>query len=94
MSSAVENRSKVLLTALSPLVDGPSPAWKRCRVLVTAAAEVEGYPNLLAAELPRELDALLPAEDAVVLSSEAGPHERLASLVAPHTLRTLAPAQT
>ena len=91
MPQARENRSRVQLSPLSAPEAGPGGGWLRCRVLVTHAADVDGYLNLLAAELPREMDALVPAEDADFVSG--GPQERLASLVAPHTLRTIPPSQ-
>ena len=92
MPPAVENRSRVQFTALCAPTDGPSPGWMRCRVRITAAADVDGYPNLLADDLPREMEeALVPAEDAATLATPDSTHERLATLVAPRTLRTIAP---
>ena len=87
MSQAVENRSRVVLEPLAEPAAGPDPGWMRCRVVVSQAADVEGYPNLLAGDLPREMEALIPTDEAAALTAGVGPHERLASLVGPRTLR-------
>lgn len=89
MSQVVENRSLVVLEPLAAPTAGPNPGWMRCPVLVSKAADVAGYPNLLASELPREMEALIPTVEAAALTAADGPHERLASLVAPRTLRVL-----
>ena len=86
MVQAVENRSVVVLVPLSPLQPGPGPGWATCRVRLDEAAPVEGYPNLLGATVPRELDALGP--DAA--AAQGGPEQpvtALASLVGPGRLR-------
>lgn len=70
MVQVIENRSVVLLTPLSALAPGPGEGWFSCRVRVDEAAEVEGYPNLLGATLPRELDALVPQAAAWVITVE------------------------
>ncbi|MDQ7993050.1 MAG: hypothetical protein AAGC63_15990 [Propionicimonas sp.] len=86
MVQVVENRSVVVLTPLSALEPGPAPGWVTCHVRVDEAAPVADYPNLLAADLPRELDALVPeAVASLVLVWQ--PVRLLASLAGPGMLR-------
>ena len=86
MVQVVENRSVVVLIPLSTPAPGPGPGWSTCRVRVSAADPVEGYPNLLGATLPRDLDALVREEAAVVLFGEH-PVRAVACLVGPGRLR-------
>jgi hypothetical protein len=84
--NVIENRARVELQPLSPLAPGPSEGWLVCEVRVEASDPVEGYPNLLASDLPRKLEALIPADLANTLGP--GPRWRVeASLVAPGRLR-------
>ena len=84
MVNVIENRARVELQPLSPLAPGPSEGWLVCQVSVEASDPVEGYPNLLASDLPRKLEALIPAN----LANTLGPRWRVeASLVAPGRLR-------
>ena len=70
----------------TPFAPGPSEGWRVCQVQVDASDPVEGYPNLLGSELPRRLEALIPAE--VVDQLDPGqPWTVEASLVAPGRLR-------
>ena len=90
MGNVVENRAVVDLVPLTAPAPGPAAAWVVCRVRVEAARDVEGYPNLLAADLPRELEALVPAELADRVGP-AAPWRVAASLVAPGRIRVEAP---
>jgi hypothetical protein len=84
--NVVENRARVELQPLTPLASGPSEGWHLCQVIVDASDPVEGYPNLLGTDLPRELEAMIPAAVADELGSS--PRWRVeASLVAPGRLR-------
>jgi hypothetical protein len=84
--NVIENRARVHLQPLTPLARGPAEGWHVCRVMVDASEDVEGYPNLLGSDLPRELDALVPA--AVVDELGSAPRWQVeASLVAPGRLR-------
>ena len=86
MVNVVENRARVELQPLTPLAPGPSEGWHVCRVMVQASEEVEGYPNLLGSDLPRELNAMVPAT--VVDELGSAPRWQVeASLVAPGRLR-------
>ena len=86
MVNVIENRARVELRPLTPPDLGPAESWRVCRVVVDASSDVEGYPNLLAADLPRELEALIPA---AVLDELAQADRWLveASLVGPGRLR-------
>jgi hypothetical protein len=86
VGNVVENRAVVDLVPLTAPAPGPAAAWLVYRVRVVAAHDVEGYPNLLAADLPRELEALVPTG----LADQLGPAARwqvAASLVAPGRIR-------
>ena len=91
MVQVVENRSLVLLTSLSVPEAGPSPGWVTCRARVDEADDVEGYPNLLGATLPREVDALVPEAQATVILVHV-PVRLLACLVGPGRVRVEAAA--
>jgi hypothetical protein len=84
--NVIENRARVSLQPLTPLAPGPVEGWHVCRVLLDASDEVEGYPNLLGSDLPRELDAMIPATVVDQLGS-ALRWQVEASLVAPGRLR-------
>lgn len=86
MVQVIENRSVVLLTPLSGLAPGPDEGWFSCRVRVDEAADVDGYPNLLGATLPRELEALVPQAAAWVIIVEQ-PVRAVACLAGPGRLR-------
>lgn len=86
MSQVVENRAVVTLTVVGETSEGPAPGWRTMRVRVDAAADVEGYPNLLASDLPREFEALAPPEVALDAAS-AEPARVCASLAGPGRLR-------
>ena len=86
MVQVVENRSVVVLVPLSTPSPGPGPGWSTCRVRVSAADPVEGYPNLLGTTLPRDLDARVREEAAAVLFGEH-PVRAVACLVGPGRLR-------
>jgi hypothetical protein len=84
--NVIENRARVDLQPLSPLGPGPSEGWRICQVRVEASNPVEGYPNLLGSDLPRKMEALIPAK----VVNQLGPGSRWrveASLVAPGRLR-------
>jgi hypothetical protein len=84
--NVIENRARVELRPLTPPARGPAENWRVCKVMVDESSDVEGYPNLLAADLPRELEALIPA--AVLGELETADRWRVeASLVAPGRLR-------
>jgi hypothetical protein len=84
--NVIENRARVELRPLTPPARGPAESWRVCRVMVDASSDVEGYPNLLAADLPRELEALIPAS--VLDELKQTDRWRVeASLVAPGRLR-------
>jgi hypothetical protein len=86
MGNVRENRARVELELLSPPAPGPAEGWLVYRVRIDAARDVEGYPNLLAANLPRELEALVPT----VLADQLGTAARwqvAASLVGPGRMR-------
>ena len=84
--NVIENRARVQLQPLTPLAPGPSEGWHVCQVMVDASEEVEGYPNLLGSDLPRELQAMIPAT--VVEELGSAPRWQVeASLVAPGRLR-------
>ena len=86
MVNVIENRARVRLQPLTPLAPGPAEGWQVCQVMVDASDSVEGYTNLLASDLPRELEALIPAS--VVDELGSAPHWQVeASLVAPRRLR-------
>jgi hypothetical protein len=61
MVNVPENRTRVQLELLGPPAPGPDPGWQVYPVRVETADPVEGYRNLLAADLPREVEALVPA---------------------------------
>jgi hypothetical protein len=84
--NVVENRARVELQLLTTLAPGPSEGWHLCQVMVDTSDPVEGYANLLGSDLPRELEALIPA----AVADELGSAPRWlveASLVAPGRLR-------
>ena len=86
MVNVIENRARVELRPLTPLAPGPAENWRVCKVKVETSSEVPGYPNLLGSDLPRELDALVPA----AVLDELGTATRWrveASLVGPGRLR-------
>jgi hypothetical protein len=85
MGNVLENRAVVDAVPLSGPGSGPAEGWLVCRVRVDAARGVEGYPNLLAADLPRELDALVPTALADQLGTARW--QVVASLVGPGRLR-------
>jgi hypothetical protein len=86
MISAVENRAVVELRPVGPPAPGPNPDWLVHQVVVESSRDVEGYPNLLAAGLPREMKALVRAS----MAADLGVANRWrveASLVSPNQLR-------
>ena len=86
MVNVIENRARVELQPMSPLAPGPSKGWRVCQVRVETSDPVEGYPNLLGSDLPRKLEALIPAT--VVEELASGRRWQVeASLVAPGRLR-------
>jgi len=84
--SAVENRAIVELRPVGPPAPGPNPDWLVYQVVVESSRDVEGYPNLLAAGLPREMKALVRASMAADLGA-ANRWRVEASLVSPNQLR-------
>ncbi len=86
MVNVIENRAQVQLRPLSPPEPGPSAGWLVCQVEVATAADVEGYPNLLGTDLPRQLQALVRESVVTDLGAvDLWPVE--ASLVGPGRLR-------
>lgn len=86
MGNVIENRAVVELVPLGPTTPGPAQGWLVGPVRVERAEDVPGWPNLLSAELPRELEALIPA----AVLDQLGPSPRwrvVASLVGPGRLR-------
>jgi hypothetical protein len=84
--NVIENRARVELQPLSPLGPGPSEGWRVGQVQVEVCDSVEGYPNLLGSDLPRKMEALIPAD----VVDQLSPGQRWtveASLVAPGRLR-------
>lgn len=69
MVSVRENRARVELEPLGPPAPGPAEGWQVYQVRVDAAGDVEGYPNLLAADLPRQVEALVPTAVAKQLAA-------------------------
>lgn len=86
MVNVVENRAQVALRPLSTPTPGPAEGWLVCPVSISESSDVDGYPNLLAADLPREVQALIKVS---TLEDLAGVDRWLvvASLVAPGRLR-------
>jgi hypothetical protein len=91
MGNVVENRAVVDVVPLSGPAAGPAESWRVYRVRVDTAYDVAGYPNLLTADLPRELEALVPTALADRLGM-SGPWRVTASLVGPGRMRVEAPA--
>jgi hypothetical protein len=84
--SAVENRAVVELRPVGPPTPGPTPDWLVRQVVVESSRDVEGYPNLLAAGLPREMKALV--RTSMIADLGAADRWRVeASLVGPNQLR-------
>jgi hypothetical protein len=86
MGNAIENRARVELEPLGPPAPGPAEGWQVYQVQVVAAEDVAGYPNLLAADLPRRLEALVPT----TVADRLGGRTRWqveASLVGPGRMR-------
>ena len=91
MGNAIENRARVELEPLGPPEPGPADGWQVYQVQVVAAEDVAGYPNLLAADLPRRLEALVPT----TVADRLGARARwlvVASLVGPGRMRVEAAA--
>ena len=86
MANVLENRALVELELLSPPAPGPAEGWQVYQVRVDAADDVAGYPNLLAADLPRQLEALVPTTVADRLAV-ASRWRVEASLVGPGRMR-------
>ena len=86
MGNAIENRARVELEPLGPPAPGPAEGWQVYQVRVVAAEDVAGYPNLLAADLPRRLEALVPTTVADRLGGR-GRWQVEASLVGPGQMR-------
>jgi hypothetical protein len=86
MVNVRENRARVELELLSPPAPGPAEGWQIYQVRVDAAGDVEGYPNLLATDLPRRLEALVPTSLADQLGATSRWHVE-ASLVGPGRMR-------
>ena len=86
MGNTIENRAVVDVVPLSGPVAGPAEGWLVYRVRVDTAYDVAGYPNLLTADLPRELDALVPRALADRLGT-AAPWRVTAALVGPGRIR-------
>lgn len=86
MANVIENRAVVELVPLGPTTPGPAQGWLVGPVRVERAEDVPGWPNLLSAELPRELEALIPV--AVAVEFGTAPRWRVeASLVGPGRIR-------
>ena len=86
MGNVRANRAVVDAVPLGPPAAGPAAGWLVYRVRVDAARDVEGYPNLLATDLPRELEALVPT----ALADQLGTAARwpvMAALVGPGRIR-------
>jgi hypothetical protein len=81
-----ENRARVEVEPLGPPSPGPAEGWQVYPVRVHLAHDVEGYRNLLAADLPRQLEALVPTTVADRLRT-ASRWRVQASLVGPGRLR-------
>lgn len=62
MVQVIENRSVVSGETTGEVAEGPQAGWLTVPVRVVASEPVEGYPDLLSADLPRELTALVPRE--------------------------------
>ena len=62
MVKVAENRADVICRVRGTAEAGPQEGWWSVPVLVEKAADFEGYPNLLGADLPREMIALVPAK--------------------------------
>jgi hypothetical protein len=91
VGNAIENRARVELEPLGPPEPGPADGWQVYQVQVVAAEDVAGYPNLLAADLPRRLEALVPT----TVADRLGARARwlvVASLVGPGRMRVEAAA--
>jgi len=86
MVNVRENRARVELEPLGPPLPGPAEGWLLYQVRVDTGGDIEGYVNLLAEELPRQLEALVPTTVADQLG--AAPRWLVeASLVGPGRLR-------
>ena len=86
MGNVIENRARVELEPLGPGAPGPAEGWLVYQVRVVAAEDIAGYPNLLAADLPRQLQALVRVTAADRLGAAARWRVE-ASLVGPGRLR-------
>ena len=86
MAHVIENRARVALEVLSPPTPGPAEGWQVYPVRVDAADDVEGYPNLLAGDLPRPVEALVPPALAAQLAGTQRWRVE-ASLVGPGRIR-------
>jgi hypothetical protein len=86
MGNTIENRAVVDVVPLSGPAAGPAEGWLVYRVRVDTAYDVAGYPNLLTADLPRELEALVPTALADRLGA-AAPWRVTVSLVGPGRIR-------
>ena len=86
MVNVPENRARVQLELLGPPAPGPGVGWQVYPVRVEAADDVEGHRNLLAGDLPRELEALVPPALADRVAG-ASRWQVEASLVGPGRLR-------
>lgn len=62
MVQAIENRAVVTCRYDGEPTDGPNQAWVDVPVAVVTAEPVEGFPNLLADDLPRSVTAMVPRE--------------------------------
>ena len=86
MGNTIENRAVVDALPLSGPAAGPAEGWLLYRVRVDTAYDVAGYPNLLTADLRRELEALVPPALADRLGT-AAPWRVTAALVGPGRMR-------
>jgi hypothetical protein len=84
--SVIENRSIVEMQPLTPPEPVASDGWLTCQVMVSDSTDVPGYPNLLAADLPRRMRALLRRGELADFDGE-GSWRAEASLVGPGQLR-------
>jgi len=86
MSQVRENRATVTLVAIGVASEGPDDGWRTCRVRVATAEDIDGSANLLSTDLPREFNAILPADVWEALVADT-PLRVTASLAGPGTIR-------
>ena len=89
MVNVIENRALVSGRPTGPATEASADRWVTARLTIVESEDVEGYPNLLTTDLPREVTVLVPTE--LYRSSLAGAEtwRVVAELVGPNRIRVL-----